>query len=195
MEISKITYENIQKIFRLKQHIFIGVGNYPNLFGIRTESNNSNKFDDYLGFAYLSGNKGIIKVFPATTDSGKFYLENPINELGTGILAEGQYINVWGFGYHKGMYEALVQRNNVTVYRDNNKDSKIDIDVNSIQVGLFGMNLHHAGEHSVQVDKWSAMCQVTAKTKDFKEIFDFCKISGFKMFNYTLLSYKDFESI
>jgi hypothetical protein len=43
------------------------------------------------------------------------------------------------------------------IYRDGNKDNKID-EVN-VQVGLFGINLHRAGLGSF-IDNWSAGCQV-----------------------------------
>jgi hypothetical protein len=50
------------------------------------------------------------------------------------------------------------------VYRDNNKNDVIDFVSQSLDTGVFGINLHHASAtgESVQVDGWSAGCQVFA---------------------------------
>lgn len=56
------------------------------------------------------------------------------------------------------------------VYRDSNKDDSLDMDPGSIQAGYFGINIHHAGEDSQFVNKWSAGCTVIANLASF-EVF------------------------
>ena len=98
-------------------------------------------------------------------------------------------------GTHK-TYKALVQRDNVKVYRDKNKDLKYDLDSKTIQSGLFGINIHKSGKDSNIVDNWSAGCQVFKKEKDFNEFMSIinksAEIFGNK-FTYTLLNKNDIK--
>jgi hypothetical protein len=167
--------------------------NYPNLIGIRKYLDNNNLFNDFLFVIIYKDNGNQIHVtnYPITTDPGRYYLLNPCNSKGTAIVKEGQYNNLWGFGLHNGKYPALVQVGKITVYRDNDKDAILDIEKAVIDFGYFGINLHHAGNDSNTVDNWSAGCQVFKKTKDFDEVYNLCKTSGFKLFNYILINDKD----
>ena len=91
-----------------------------------------------------------------------------MNVKGTAILVPGQYRGSHKIGLHRGKYKALVQTGGrVCVYRDNNKDDILDMDPATEQDGYFGINLHKAGSHSTEVDKWSAGCQVWANADDF----------------------------
>jgi hypothetical protein len=91
-----------------------------------------------------------------------------MNRLGAAILKPGQYEGCWKIGNHRG-YEALVQDKPVIVYRDNNRDNILDVASQNvdIHVGVFGINIHRANRNgrSVQVDKWSAGCQVLQNRK------------------------------
>ena len=96
-------------------------------------------------------------------------------------------------GYHKGQYEALIQRGLVQVYRDNNRDNILDFA--SIQEGIFGINIHKAGVDSAYVDNWSAGCQVFKRSSDFMAFMEICKKSAAlygNKFTYTLLTSNDF---
>lgn len=133
-----------------------------NLFGIRTEDIDSNKFNDWLGVFYTYDGVWNYFCVPGTTDPGVFYRNRPINPLGTGALVEGQHRGMYEVGMHRGSYPALVQKVPVPAYRDDNKDDYLDLDPATIDVGLHGANFHRASANnpSIIVDRWSAMCQV-----------------------------------
>lgn len=153
------------------------------IVGIRSKSNEPNKFDDLIGIV-----KGdTITWFTCTTNPGTFWLENPSNKLGTALLVPGQYIDTYGFGLHQGKYRALKQYKEVSVYRDNDKDKVAEV-TNTIDKGLFGINIHHAGKASVNIDKWSAGCQVVSNLADWALFLKMCEDSKLKSFTYTLLN-------
>ncbi len=138
-----------------------------NMFGIRNPNNIPDSFDDIIGVCWtdFNGNNNIM-TFPATTDPGLYYLKNPINVKGTGILAIGYHQAMWKRGMHKGK-PALIQANPCKALRDNNRDGKLDFDVKTIDVGMFGCDFHRAndGRQTKTVGKWSAMCQVPNHSK------------------------------
>ena len=84
----------------------------------------------------------------------------------------------------------------VSVYRDNNKNTILDYDKTTISKGMFGINIHRSNQNteSVNVEKWSAGCQVFKNPNNFNDFISICKksseIYGNK-FTYTLLTYKD----
>ena len=133
--------------------------------------------------------------YVVTTQPGITSLKTPVNAKGCAILVPGQYRGCWKIGLHKGKYEALTQDKPVSVYRDINRDNYYDYDKSKIDRGMFGINIHKAGANSVQVDNWSAGCQVFANANQFKLFMDLCHkqvINGFgSNFTYTLLTEKD----
>jgi len=134
---------------------------------------------------------------PGTTDPGTYWLDNPMNTHGTAILKEGQYRGAWKLGKHQGKYTALVQRKEVTVIRDGNKDGVLDIEGGYEDTGYFGINHHRANSknESVQVDKWSAGCQVTADPHLYDVFIQLCQESEEiwgEGLTYTLLNVTDF---
>lgn len=167
------------------------------LFGIRSENRDANSFDDEMGCAWVNDD-GLwaVEYWPATTDPGTYWLENPSNSKGCAILVEGQYLDTWTIDKHAGKYTALCQRaGEVAVYRDDSGDNKLDLNVNTIIQGYFGINLHAAtqreGGESTQVNKWSAGCQVHATQKGFARMMELAhqqvEKTGRKTFSYTLL--------
>ncbi len=60
--------------------------------------------------------------------------------------------------------------------------------------GMFGINIHKAGQDSTWVENWSEGCQVFKRVKDFDAFLAICKkaakIHGNK-FSYTLLESTD----
>lgn len=196
MDPNRFTYDQIQNVLRKKGYKF-NLGKFElNLVGIRASLfPQPNKFDDVFAVAYIDA-FGAPNSFccNCTTDPGTYWLNNPLNVKGTGILKEGQYPDVWSFGLHDGKYQALIQTGLFTVYRDNNKDSSIDLDPATLETGYFGINMHHAAENSVSTDveKWSAGCTVIQLFLDFKNIMKLCKLQPKKVFTYTLLSEQDF---
>lgn len=190
----KLTVKQIKDaLLRKDAPLFTGELNLT-LVGIRSKDTDSNAFNDLLCVLYEQDGKLQLVKFPCSTDPGLYYREHPINVLGTAILKPGHYRQCWRLGAHQGKYKALVQRGPMTVYRDRNKDGKLDLD--NEQTGLFGLNLHKAtvNGYSLQVDKWSAGCQVLADSKDFDTLMDLVKQSAEQYgdsFSYTLLDEDD----
>jgi hypothetical protein len=163
---------NFNKILGfMKQRGYV-VYNEPyqlNIVGVRNSNGKPNVFDDRL-YAFYKNENGqwIVNDWPITTDPGTYWLENPMSNLGTAMLKEGQYVNAFKRGLHKGQYTAVVEAAPVTVYRDYDRNAIFDIG-QSTSVGNYGINIHRAGTSSSEVDKWSAGCQVFQKSADFNE--------------------------
>lgn len=164
-----------------------------NIWGIRSKQTRANKFDDEIHVFYKTGFLDWeYHVFHATTDPGTYWLESPLNEQGTAILKQGQYVNAYGLGMHRGKYIALTQQRPVTVYRDYNRNAKLDF-FNGTQItGLFGINIHRAMVSGTTryVDQFSAGCQVFANGEDFAKFIGMCEkhrqLYG-NQFTYTLI--------
>ena len=63
--------------------------------------------------------------------------------------------------------------------------------------GSFGINVHQSGEDSLNVDNWSAGCQVLKRRRDFREFM--VVLNGYKkqknnIFTYTLTNSKDYAN-
>jgi hypothetical protein len=166
-----------------------------NIFSIRSKIRKAGKFDDYIFVVFRDNNlKWVVKQFACTTDPGTYYLKKPANVKGTAILVPGQYEGVYKVDKHKGQYDALCQRNGkVKVYRDDNMDQVLDYDVNTIDEGWFGINIHRANSQGETKDnrKWSAGCTVLARSGDFAEFMYLVKKSAKKYgnsFTYTLFN-------
>jgi len=169
-----------------------------NLFGIRTNDDHSNKFNDIVGVMYLAQGQWNHFMFPATTDPGIYWRENPMNVDGTAILVPGQYRGAYKVGTHKG-YPALQQKKPLKVYRDGDKDEILDMDPSTIKEGMYGINIHRANakQASSEVNKWSAGCQVLADPFQFEFLMALCEkaksLFG-NSFTYTLLEESDFSA-
>lgn len=187
--------EQVMSVLEKKGYSFFTKGDYNlNLIGVRDADKFTNKFDDVIMCFYKADGKWQSRYWAATTDAGFYWVESPMVPQGCGVLVPGQYRSGWRIGYHKGQYRALVQNKPVTLYRDSNRDKVIDKD--KTETGMFGVNIHRAGQASVQVDKWSAACQVIAKRADFNEMMSLVDKAAplwGKAFTYTLLERKDFD--
>jgi hypothetical protein len=162
-----------------------------NIVGVRKDTTEANKFDDKI-YAFWKNDKGEWegKWWTATTDPGTYYLKNPLSKLGAAILKEGQYIDGWKFGKHKGQYDALTQNKPVTVIRDYDRNAVLDYNNGREETGQFGINIHKAGKDSKDVGQWSAGCQVFQKSDDFENFMELVRkqkqMYGDK-FTYTLI--------
>lgn len=150
-----------------------------NLVGIRGPNRNAGSWDDTFCMLYQDdqGSNQIMVSEEFTTDPGVYYLEHPLKENGCAIVAPGQHRSVYEIGMHgdSNPYEALVQTGaKISVYRDNNKDSKLDMRTESIERGWFANNLHH-GYNSDTVGENSAGCQVFKSPSDLTAMLDICK--------------------
>jgi hypothetical protein len=172
-----------------------------NIIGIRnseTKGRVTNAFDDLLTIAYKKDDEWQYHEFNCTTDPGTHWVENILNEKGVAILKPGQYRGSHKLRLHQGKYLALGQKKDVTVYRDNNRDSNYDLNESKTDTGIFGINIHRAtsraGGKSTRIDKWSAGCQVIASNDDWHEFLDICQaareIHG-NSFSYTLIESTD----
>lgn len=159
-----------------------------NIMGWRNAFASCITFDDWISITYRRGTQSFFKIYPATTLPGIPMLLNPINPKGTAILSLGYYKDTFALGLHKGK-DALVQVKPVSVFRDCTKDDKIDTNPDSLEEGMFGINIHRAGIFSKLIGNWSAGCQVFKQESDFLEFLDICKQSGLNTFSYTLVGF------
>lgn len=192
--------KNILDIFKKKGYKFFTSKFSVNVYGIRMETG-SDKFDDYICVAYYDADGCFMNhIFNATTDPGHHWLKNPMRKEGCAIMVAGQYRGAYKLGRHgrsnggKG-YEAGRQFKAIPVYRDANKDSKLDCLDDTIDEGIHYTNIHH-GWSAPKVGKNSAGCQVIqSKTKFNNDFLPLLKKS-IKMygesFTYTLFDKKDF---
>ena len=189
----KITAGRLMDAMAKKGFKVFKTGEYNlNLIGIRASELDTNTFNDVICALFKVNGEFVVFTFDATTDPGGYYLNNPINDLGTAIVKPGQYRGLWKLGEHQGKYKALVQKGPVTLYRDNNKDKKVD-EGEEQTTSSAGINLHRAnGSYkSLQVGKWSAGCQVLADPFDFDLLLSLCEKCAQQWgnsFTYTLLT-------
>ena len=167
-----------------------------NIVGLRSQSPLPNQFDDEIHVFYTKADgKWNYHVYPATTDPDTFWLNNPTYEEGTAILAQGQYVDAYAIGLHRGLYEALVQVEPVTVIRDYDRDAFLDFYNGTQQTGVFGINIHRAESSGTTalINKYSAGCQVFQRAEDFRKFMGLCeqhrKLYGNQL-TYTLVDYR-----
>ena len=197
---NKCSNADFKKILINKGYKFFEKGDYNlNIIGVRHKGSKvTNKFDDCLVVVYNTGNEDNVKrIFPCTTLPGKKAMEHPTQIKGTAILKPGQYRGAYKIGKHKGQYDALCQVKPLPVYRDGNKNDKFDLNPMSIDNGIFGINIHKAGNStngSTLVDGWSYGCQVLSKAIDFSALMRLVKRSAElygNSFTYTLINEED----
>ena len=172
-----------------------------NLVGVRNP--NADPADDAYGCYHTAFWKyrgdWEFRSWEATTWPGRRYLLHPINGKGCAILKPGQYRGCYGLSLHRGSYQALCQVNGpVTVYRDNDRDSRFDLDPATLDPGWHGINLHAPVG---PLDNWrsyaaqkingsSAGCQVFRRVADFleaRELWRAAMIRFGNRFTYTLI--------
>lgn len=172
-----------------------------NIVGLRSKNVNSNSFDDEIHVFYTKEDgKWNYHIFPATTDPGTFWLNNPAYPQGTAILAQGQNLDAYEIGLHKGKYEALVQVKPVTVIRDYDRDSVLDFNNGVKETGIFGINIHRAEStgSTKYIGQYSAGCQVFKDADDFYAFMQLCKLHARmygNSFSYTLIDFRSLRRI
>ena len=196
------TRESIKQAVLSKGYKWFEKGDYNlNIVGIRnskTHGKVTNTFDDKITVSYNKNGQPKYFEFDATTDPGSHWEKHLLNKKGVAILVPGQYRGSHKVGLHRGKYKALIQQKPLKVYRDKNKDGIFDFLEESINQGLYGINIHRAtsreNKKSIKVDKWSAGCQVIASNRDFKTFMKIvnkaANIYG-NTFTYTLIESKD----
>jgi hypothetical protein len=193
----KINLQNILNALAKKGYVVYSKPYQLNIVGVRAANAQANSFDDSINVFYKDNfGNWQFKSNPATTDPGTYYLNHPeeMNSSGTAIILPGQYPNSHKIGLHRGSYTALVQQGPMKIVRDANRDNVIDINPANAITGTYGLNIHKAGSNSTTVDRWSAGCQVFARSADFDAFISLCQqhsqLYG-NNFTYTLLEEKD----
>lgn len=199
--IAKLTTANIKAVFAKKGYVFDDRQKdyVVNIVGIRSNSPVTNVFNDFLWLGYWYRGHQVEKVYNITTDPGSYWLtQQPLNSEGTAILVPGQYKDKYSIRKHRGVYDALCQKwdTSVKVYRDADKDGKLDFDAKVGTAG--GINIHRADkvDKLYKVDSHSAGCQVFQDPSDFNEFMSvmYKHRDNFEnSFTYTLLTEKDFQ--
>ena len=173
-----------------------------NIISVRNSSHDPEKFDDMMAVIYRGKDKEwVVNSYEITTEPGPSILRRPLNAKGTAILVPDQYRSTYKIDVHGGKtrYVALCQRlGKVKVYRDDDKDARIDMDESTIDEGMFGINIpRHAGpDEREYVRGASAGCQVFKNNADFREFMALCNKSAElfdNSFTYTLLDEKDLD--
>ena len=193
------TREQIEKAVKSKGYVWFedatNKGFDVNIVGVRNSATGNkvtNVFDDHLTVSYKENGEWKFFIWAATTDPGKKGVMEYHNKAGVARLVPNQYRGSHAIGLHQGKYEALRQQKNVKVYRDANKD--LTYDEKLITEGIYGINIHKAGQDSQWVENWSEGCQVFKRVKDFDEFMKIVKraskIHG-NSFTYTLIESKD----
>jgi hypothetical protein len=167
-----------------------------NIVGMRGDSTVPNRFDDEIHVFYKTGKHSWnYHVFKATTDPGTFWLENPMQPQGTAILAQGQYVDAYALGLHRGQYLALVERKPIAIIRNYDRKAHLDFLNGKKTTGMYGINIHRANAHGTTkyVDKYSAGCQVFENAEAFAAFIALCqqhsKLYG-NRFTYTLIDFR-----
>lgn len=182
IDIKNLTLSDVMELYQYSEYPLFTKGDYNiNIFGIRNPNPTVDTFDDVIGIVYKV--KGEWKLFkmPATTDSGLYYMRNPMNKDGCGFLAEGFYKGMWKIGFFHGV-ECLIQEGMILYYRDNNKDDVMDlIPTTKMKGGAeIGCFLHpHFQVANIAQKVWnsSAMCQVPKSNADFALFMEIVKKS------------------
>jgi hypothetical protein len=169
-----------------------------NIVAYRSKHVRSNRFDDEIHVFYKNEQgQWVYHVFPATTDPGQYWLDNPLHPQGTAFLKKGQYVNSYAIGLHRGIYEAVVQMEPVTVIRDYDRKGIFNwFESGSPDTGNFGINIHRArqsGSTNV-IDNFSAGCLVFADASDYDFFMKLAKVHRSvhgNRFTLTLVDFRD----
>lgn len=195
---------DFEKLFNKKGYAYFKKGNYNlNIIGVRSNQDNkiTNKYDDCLVVIYNTNTGLKRQIYTITTEPGLKFMQAPDNAKGTAILAPGQYKGTYKIDKHRGKYDALCQRNKVVkVYRDNNKNNIYDYKPETIDTGMFGINIHRSNEFWTRttVDGYSAGCQVFNDPKEFNSFMLLAKKSAAiygNSFTYTLINEQDIDEM
>lgn len=157
------------------------------LCGVQSNEDTFNKFDDKM---YLFHNDGsnikFIMVTSCTTNAGisGIYNYNKYNRKGVAVIKTNQwYYGLWSFGYHRGKMPALKQVGKIMLFRDNNKNKKIE-EIGKKYTGYFGINFHTAiygnrvGFFRRLIGGWSVGCQVLNKYNDYIKILNLVRFQN-----------------
>lgn len=185
----------VQRVFNMydnHMYSYNRIKDAVNILGIRSLDHDTARYNDVCIFFAYDGISSKMNICEFTTDPSNQNLLKPINSKGCAILKEGFYPNLWSLGFHKQRkdHPALVQTGKCIVYRDNNKDTKLDF--KNEEEGIFGINCHRASLLTISeyIGLNSAGCQVFKRSNDLKTLIGLCendvKLNRVKSFSYAL---------
>lgn len=174
-----ITYDFVKALFKRFGYRFFTQKFDLNVCCFRNpDMIDNNVFNDLECIAYIdeAGRKRI-EVFPCTVDPGITSLMRPINSKGAAVVVPGYYRKLWRLGLHRGQ-PALVQVSPISVYRDANRDARVDKGL--IDTGLFGINNHRCRTDRVVhcVDDFSAGCTAVPDSCHMDRIYELVQIQN-----------------
>lgn len=170
----------IQELRKRKHRVFV---DRLNLIGVRYLPARSDRFDDTMIAAWFEDGAWHSRMWACTTDPTAHWLEYPMRDSGTLVMAPGQYIDAYKRGLHKGR-PALIQIEPVGGHRDPNRD-RLPETIGAIEFGYYGANIHDlpAGSNLAYA---SAGCQVLM-TDDLDELLEIVEARGGGTVTYTLI--------
>lgn len=136
------------------------------------------------------------QLYRGTTYPGREPLLKPYTKHGTAVLAPGIYVAAYVIGKHRSRWPAFVQRKQVAVARDNNRNGVVDVVhvAATAHRGLFGINVHGTGDAASpqytppsRVGSWSAGCQVLQDTRNLNIMLEQARNSGRASFTLVLV--------
>jgi hypothetical protein len=154
---------------------------------IRTDQSFDNKFSDYV---VRFSNRIADMIMSCSTTPGDYYIFNPLTVggiTGAAVACEQQVLGSHTFktsANWKSLWLGapyFMQTGSIEIYRDGNKDRKLDKDIKTR--GWYGINFHRAGAGSA-VDNWSAGCMVVPDARWFEAIKIF---QANQIINFTLI--------
>lgn len=191
------TKDQIEKAVKSKNYVWFNSNtDYDvNIVGVRNKTVGqtvTNYFDDKITVSYKVNGVWQFYCWDITTDPGKKGMLEGKAVGGVARMVEGQYRGSHQIGLHQGKYKALCQKSPVKVFRDGDRD--MEFDENKIVDGVYGINIHHAGDNSIYVENWSEGCQVFKRISEFNkfmEIMEQAKLAHGNSFTYTLIGSTD----
>ncbi len=144
----------------VKEHQRLGYTWFPNnIIAVRIDGVFTDRFSDIA--AVIKDGK-VKEVLEWTTKPGSYYVKNPLTVggiTGTGVIKEGQYIDSHQFTTAPNKYQHpyFKQIGNLTVYRDGNKDNKLDKNIKQFAPTWYAFLLHSMGK-GFNIYNWSAGC-------------------------------------
>lgn len=155
-----------------------------NLFGILANGGNPNRYNDFIGLFFHERGSSFtpdnwrFHLFPATLNPGLPFLLSPMDGGGAAIICEGYYRGLWEISTFKGT-PCLRQRTPVKIYRDNNRDDKLDLNPKTTTEGFYGLLMHEhfqTKDRAEIVANSSAGCHVPQRRSDMQTIMKICNL-------------------
>jgi hypothetical protein len=185
-------YTDEELLNRVKTlHSYKGIPDDYWIIGVRSQEDAFDTFDDKF---YLFQGEKFVLTTTGTTNSGSHGIYNyeKYNPKGVATVKSNEwYYGVWKNGLHKGKMKALVQIKPFIIFRDGNKNKKIEEYGNPVSQ-IVGINFHantydlNSTNIKTTIGEWSVGCQVINDMVKYKQIIILCESQ--KSVSYCLLT-------